>query len=176
MLKAEIKNEFQGENSTPFPIRCLTQWKASWEANYTEVISSISYGKDAWATVFVFCFFSLHSAAVCQKVLQCPVKSDNEGRVNAQWKINNFSSKSTSFLGISNIIMTYKSHSIIFETSYSKIMTAVTSHFCLSGLIGKMPPGSAKDIVMQLYKQTDWSASLCLQILYFSVYFIFGLE
>ena len=114
-------------------------------------------------------------------MLQCPGKSDNEGRVNAQWKINNFSSKSTSFLGISNIIMIYKSHSLIFETSLncfscSKIMTAVTSHFCLSGLIGKMPPGSAKDIVMQLCKQTDWSASLCLYILYFSVYFIFGLE
>ena len=126
------------------------------------------------------CFF-LHGAAVCQKVLQCPVKSDNEGKVNARWKINNFSSKSTSFLVISNVIMIYKSYSIIFETSlnffsHSKIMTAVTSHFCLSGLIGKMHPGSAKDIVMQLYKKTALSASLCLYILYFSVYFNIRLE
>ena len=60
--------------------------------------------------------------------------------------------------------------------SYSKIMTAVTSHLCLSGLISKMPPGSAKHVAMQLYEQTGQSASLCLYILYFSFYFIFGLE
>ena len=105
MLKAEIKIEFQGQNSTPIPIKCFTQLKASWEANYTEVISSVSLGNDAWATVL---FIFLHSAAVGQKVLQCPVQSDNEGRVNAQWKINTLSSKCTSFLGISNIILIYK--------------------------------------------------------------------
>ena len=125
--------------------------------------------------------FSLHGAALCQKLLQCPVKSDNKARVNTQWKMNTFSSKSTSFLRISNIIIIYKSYSIIVETSFkcfshSKIMTAVTSHLCLSGLISKMPPGSAKDFVMQLYEQTDQLASLCLYILYFSFYFIFGLE
>ena len=118
-------------------------------------------------------------AAVHQKLLQRTVKSDNEGRANVKRTMNTFSSKSTSFLGISNI-MTHKSYSIIVETSlkcfsHSKIMTAVTSHLCLSGLISKMPPGSAKHIAMQLYEQTGQSASLCLYIFYFSFYFIFGL-
>ena len=117
-------------------------------------------------------------AAVLQKLLQRTVKSDNKGRANAKRKINTFSSKSTSFLGISNI-MIQKSYSIIVETSlkcfsHSKIMIAVTSHLCLSGL-SKMPPGSAKHIAMQLYEQTGQSASLCLYIFYFSFYFIFGL-
>ena len=58
--------------------------------------------------------------------------------------------------------------------SHSKIMTAVTSHLFLPGLISEMPPGSAKDIVMQLYGQTDQSASLCLYILHFSFYFMFS--
>jgi len=52
-------------------------------------------------------------------------------------------------------------------------MTAVTSHLFLPGTISEMPPGSAKDIVMQLYGQTDQSASLCLYILHFSFYFMF---
>ena len=47
-------------------------------------------------------------------------------------------------------------------------MTAVTSHLCLSGLISKMPPGSAKYIVMQLYDQTNQPPSLHLFILNFS--------
>ena len=64
--------------------------------------------------------------------------------------------------------MIFKSCSIIVETSLNclKIMTAVTSHLFLPGLISEMPPGSAKDIVMQLYGQPDWSASLCLYILH----------
>ena len=108
--------------------------------------------------------FILHGAAVHQKVLQCPVK----GQMNTLA----FSSKSTSFLGISNIIMIYKSYSIIVETSlncfsHSKIMTAVTSQLCLTVLISMMPPGSAKDIVMQMYGKTDRSTSLCSYILYF---------
>ena len=53
-------------------------------------------------------------------------------------------------------------------------MTAVTSHLFLPGLISEMPPGSAKDIVMQLYGQPDRSASLCLCILHFSFYFKFS--
>ena len=78
--------------------------------------------------VELFAFW--RGAAVHQKVLQCPVK----GQMNTLA----FSSKSTSFLGISNIIMIYKSYSIIVETSlncfsHSKIMTAVTSHLCLQG-------------------------------------------
>ena len=52
-------------------------------------------------------------------------------------------------------------------------MTAVTSHLFLPGLICEMPPGSAKDIVMQLHGQPDWSASLGLYILHFSFYFKF---
>ena len=167
MLKAEIKIELQGQTSTPIPIRCPTQWNASWEANYTEVISSISLGKDDWAI-----FFFSHGAALHQKVLQCPVKSDNEGIVNPQCKMTTFSWKSISFLGFSNIIMIYKSYSIIVETSlncfsHSKIMTAVTSQLCLTGLISMMPPGSAKDIVMQMYGKTNRSTSLCSYILYF---------
>ena len=60
--------------------------------------------------------------------------------------------------------MIYKSYSIIAETSLNclKIMTAVTSHLFLPGLISEMPPGSAKDIVMQLYGQPDRSVSLFL--------------
>ena len=50
-------------------------------------------------------------------------------------------------------------------------MTAVTSHLFLPGLISEMTPGSAKDIMMQLYGQRDWSASLCLYILHFFNYF-----
>ena len=52
-------------------------------------------------------------------------------------------------------------------------MTAVTSHLFLPGLISEMPPGSSKDIVMQLYGQTNQSASLCLYILHFSLYSMF---
>ena len=68
--------------------------------------------------------------------------------------------------------MIFKSCPIIVEISLNclKIMTAVTSHLLLPGLISEMPPGSAKDIVMQLYGQHDWS-SLCLYILHFSFYF-----
>ena len=71
--------------------------------------------------------------------------------------------------------MIFKSCSIIVETSLNclKIMTAVTSHLFLLGLISEMPPGSAKDIVMQVYGHPDWSASLCLYILHFSFYFKF---
>ena len=60
--------------------------------------------------------------------------------------------------------MIYKSYSIIAETSLNclKIMTAVTSHLSLPRLISEMPPGSAKDIVMQLYGQPDRSVSLFL--------------
>ena len=50
------------------------------------------------------------------------------------------------------------------------MMTAVTSHLFLPGLISEMLPGSAKDI---LYGQTDQSASLHLHILHFSFYFMF---
>jgi len=58
-----------------------------------------------------------------------------------------------------------------------KIMTAVTSHLLLPGLISEMPPGSPKDIVMQLYGQPDWS-SLCLYITFCTFPFIssVGLE
>jgi len=153
MLKAEIKIELQGQTSTPIPIRCLTQWNASWEANYTEVTSSISLGKDAWAI-----FFFSHGAALHQKVLQCRVKSGNEGIVNPQWKMNTFSLKSISFLGFSNIIMIYKSYSIIVETSlncfsHSKIMTAVTSHLCLQGWSVRC---------LQALQRTLWCNSYCM--------------
>ena len=47
-------------------------------------------------------FFWL-GAAVHQKVLQYPVKSDNKGRINAHWKMKTFPSKSTPFFGISDI-------------------------------------------------------------------------
>ena len=71
--------------------------------------------------------------------------------------------------------MIYKSYSIIAETSLNclKIMTAVTSHLSFPGLISGKPPGSAKDIVMQLYGQPGRSASLFLCILHFSFYFKF---
>jgi len=71
--------------------------------------------------------------------------------------------------------MIYKSYSIIVEASSNclKITTAATSHLFLPGLISEMTPGSAKDIMMQLYGQPDWSASLYLYILHFSVYFKF---
>ena len=48
----------------------------------------------------LFVFF-WHGAAVYKKVLQYPVKLDNKGGVNAQWKMNIFASKSNSFFGIS---------------------------------------------------------------------------
>ena len=102
-----------------------------------------------------------------QKVLQYPIKSDNKGRVNAQWKMKTFP-----FPGF----LTYdKSYPVIVETSlnsfsHSKMMTAVTSHLFLPELISEMPPGSPKDI---LYGETHPSASLHLQILHFSFYFMF---
>ena len=66
--------------------------------------------------------------------------------------------------------MIYKSYSINDETPLNclKVMTAVTSHQFLPELISEIPPGSAKDI---LYGQTDRSASLCLYILHFSIFF-----
>ena len=51
--------------------------------------------------VELFAFW--RGAAVHQKVLQYPVKSDSEGRVNTQWKMKTFPSKSNSFFGISGI-------------------------------------------------------------------------
>ena len=46
-------------------------------------------------------------AAVYKKALQYPVKLDNKGGVNAQWKMNIFASESNSFFGIS--VMWYTS-------------------------------------------------------------------
>ena len=71
--------------------------------------------------------------------------------------------------------MLFKSYSVVAEISLNclKIMTAVTSHLFFPGLISEMPPGSTKNIVMQLYGQPDRSASLCLYILHFSFFFKF---
>jgi len=67
--------------STPLDVLLNENFKSQWAscgANYTAFISSISLSKDAWAIWFFW-----HGAAVHQKVLQYPVKLDNEGRVNA---------------------------------------------------------------------------------------------
>ena len=68
--------------------------------------------------------------------------------------------------------MIFKSCSIIVEISLNcvKIMTAFTSHLFLPGQISEMPPGSAKDIVMQLYGQPDWSASVFIHLTLFLLF------
>ena len=48
-------------------------------------------------------FFFWLGAAVHQKVLQYPVKSDNKGRISTHWKMKTFPSKSSPFFGISDI-------------------------------------------------------------------------
>ena len=47
-------------------------------------------------------------------------------------------------------------------------MTTVVSHQCLPVLINEMPLGSAKDIVIQLYGQTDKSASVFVLFVFFT--------
>jgi len=71
--------------------------------------------------------------------------------------------------------MLYKSYPVIAEISLNclKIMIPVTSHLFFPGLISEMPPGSTKNLVMQLYGQPDRSASLCLYILHFYFFFKF---
>ena len=96
MLKAEIKTEFQVRTPLPFPLDVLLNEKPVGKPTTQKLLAAHLFAR--MLELQYLLFFFLHGAAVRQKLLQCPVNSDNEGRVNAQWKMNTFSSKSIHLL------------------------------------------------------------------------------